>query len=74
MVRTVSTNRVFFMVAGVVVAVLIAWQINCADKVVGNPLAIQKINTNKILPLISFPGILSWSRKIVKAIKSLERR
>jgi len=72
MVRSINRTRIFLILAGVAVAVLIAWPTQRVDKAIGNRLAIQKINTNKVSLLKSLPDILSYCKKTAKAIQSLE--
>jgi hypothetical protein len=70
MAKSVNTNRIFLLLAGVVVAIFIAWQAQSLVNVIGNRLAVQKVNTFETSTLLSLPDILlqGWTvgQRIIK--------
>lgn len=66
MSRSANTNRLFLLLAGIVVAIFIAWLTQRMDKVKEIRSTTQKVNTNKMSN--SLPGIFGQSGSLIKEI------
>ena len=74
MAKSVNTHRIFLLLVGIAVAVILAWQTQRVDNVNGNRPAIQNMNMNKTSLLIVPAAVLSQSKEIVKIILFLEKK